>query len=85
MTLLAALVWMLLCTLAGATPNRWHRKIAYALMLVSLPILWSLASTHGLLYALLFIFIMIFQFRLLLAHWLKRGLTWIRTRNEPAR
>lgn len=73
MTQLAALLWIFLCSAAGATPNHWHRTIAYTLMLAALPILWFLWRDLGPLWAVGFFLLALFQFRLLLIHWAKRA------------
>lgn len=73
MTALAALIWIFFCAVAGAFPNRWHRRIAYTLMAVAVPILWALWTVHGWPWALGFFFMTLVQFRLLLLHWLRRG------------
>jgi len=72
MTELAALIWIFLCSAAGATPNRWHRTIAYLLVVAALPILWFLWHDDGPLWALGFLILGMFQLRLLLIHWGKR-------------
>lgn len=82
MTGLAALIWIFLCSAAGATPNRWHRAIAYMLMLAALPILWLLWHDAGPLWAAGFFVLALFQLRLLLIHWAKRLYRHVRDRAD---
>ena len=70
--ILAALGWIIAGSVAGLTPNRWHRQIAYTLIAAIPFIAWPLARDQGLLIAILFLCLCAFQLRLLLMHWLKR-------------
>jgi len=83
-SLIAAMIWALLATLAGMTPTPWHRPIAYTLMAVFLPIAWFLAQDYGRFGPLLFLALAVFQLRLLLISWLKKGLSKLKsgTSNE---
>lgn len=69
---LVALVWIIVGSAAGLTPNRWHRPIAYALIVAIPFVAWPLAQDQGLLVAVLYVCLCAFQLRLLLIHWLKR-------------
>ncbi len=70
-SLLAVLIWSALCAAAGATPNPWHRTIAYILMAAYLVIAYYLIQDFGWWAALLFLALALFQLRLLFIHWLK--------------
>ncbi|MEE9454724.1 MAG: DUF2484 family protein [Paracoccaceae bacterium] len=72
-----ALIWMILAALAGMTPNRWHRPIAYILMLAFLPIAWFLGQGSGHLAALGFLVVAVFQLRLLLISWGRKIYRWM--------
>ncbi|MFQ5622484.1 MAG: DUF2484 family protein [Paracoccaceae bacterium] len=69
---LAALSWIAVASVAGLTPNRWHRTIAYGLIAAFPLIAWPVARNQGTLYGVLFLCVALFQLRLLLMHWLRR-------------
>ncbi|MEO1551267.1 MAG: DUF2484 family protein [Pseudomonadota bacterium] len=73
MSLLLVAVWALCCTLAGATPQAWHRPIAYTLMVLSLPVFALLWQAHGGWAVAGFLALGLFQFRLLIRHYLRRA------------
>ncbi|HSF93128.1 MAG TPA: DUF2484 family protein [Paracoccaceae bacterium] len=66
------LLWAGLASAAGATPNRWHRAIAYSLMVAFVPIAWMLYQDFGIWAVAGFLALALFQLRLLMIHWLKR-------------
>lgn len=72
LSVLGVLIWAAACSAAGATPNRWHRAIAYTLMAAFVPLAWVLYQDIGILAVLGFLALALFQLRLLMIHWLKR-------------
>ena len=78
MSSIAALVWMILAALAGMTPERFHRPIAYTLMLAFLPVAWFLGQVYGGWVAFGFFAVAVFQLRLLLISWGKKVIRWMR-------
>ncbi len=75
---IAALLWMILAAVAGMTPERFHRPVAYGLMLAFVPVAWFLARDFGGWAAFGFFAVAVFQLRLLLISWGKKVMRWMR-------
>jgi len=69
---IAPFLWMILAALAGMTPERYHRPIAYGLMAAFVPLAVFIAHDIGLWAATGFFAIALFQLRLLLLSWLRK-------------
>ena len=77
---LAALIWVFSCSAAGALPRNWHKPVAYVLIALGFPLFVMLRDVHGQGIAWGFVAVAIFQLRLLLIHWFKRGIARLKTR-----